>query len=82
VGYHLTKRTVAKYIRQVRRDPPPRQPSQTWDSFLKNHAPEIWACDFLQMYDFWFRTLFVFFIIELGSRRVVHFAVTSHPTDA
>ena len=81
VGYPLTKRTVAKYMRQVRRDPPPRQPSQTWGSFLKNHAPEIWACDFLQTYDLWFRTLFVFFIIELGSRRVVHFAVTSHPTD-
>jgi hypothetical protein len=50
-------------------------------SFLKNHASEIWACDFLQTYDLWFRTLFVFFIIELGSRRIVHFAVTSHPTD-
>jgi len=82
VGYHLTKRTVAKYIHQVRRATPPRQPSQTWGSFLKNHAPEIRACDFLQTYDLWFRTLFVFFIIELGSRRVVHFAVTSHPTDA
>jgi len=82
LGYHLTKRTVAKYMRQVRSTPPPRKPSQTWGSFLKNHASEIWACDFLQTYDLWFRTLFVFFIIELGSRRVVHFAVTAHPTDA
>jgi putative transposase len=68
-------------MRQVRPAPPPRKPSQTWDSFLKNHASDIWACDFLQTYDLWFRTLFVFFMIELGSRRVVHFAVTSHPTD-
>ena len=82
LGYRLSKRTVAKYIRQVRPAPPPRKPSQTWGSFLKNHAHEIWACDFLQTYDLWFRTLFVFFIIELGSRRVVHFAVTCHPTDA
>jgi hypothetical protein len=48
---------------------------------LKNHTHEVWACDFLQTYDLWFRTLFVFFIIELGSRRVIHFAVTYSPTD-
>ena len=82
LGYRLTRRTVVKYMRQVRPAPPPRKPSQTWGSFLKNHASDIWACDFLQTYDIWFRTFFVFFIIELGSRRVVHFAVTSHPTDA
>ncbi len=81
LGYGLTRRTVAKYVRQVRPAPPPRKPSQTWGSFLKNHAADIWACDFLQTYDLWFRTLVVFFIIELGSRRVVHFGVTSHPSD-
>jgi putative transposase len=41
---------------------------------------DIWACDFLQTYDLYFRTVFVF--IELGSRHVVHFAVTRSPTDA
>jgi len=49
---------------------------------LRNHASEIWACDFLQTYDILFRTVFVFVIIELGSRRVVHFGVTRSPTDA
>jgi transposase InsO family protein len=81
LGYRLTKRTVAKYMRQIRPTPSPRKPNPIWGSFLKNHAREIWACDFLQTYDLWFRTLFVFFIIELDSRRVVHFAVTSHPSD-
>ena len=28
-----------------------------------------------------FRTLYAFFIVELGSRRVVHVGVTRHPTD-
>jgi putative transposase len=36
----------------------------------------------LPVYDLFFRPLFLFFIIELGSRRVVHFGVTKHPTDA
>jgi putative transposase len=55
--------------------------SQDWATFLRNHASQIWACDFLQTYDIFFRTIFVFVIIELGSRRVVHFGVTRNPTD-
>lgn len=47
----------------------------------ENHAHDVCACDFIQTYDLWFRTLLVFFVIELGSRRVVHFAVTYAPTD-
>jgi putative transposase len=82
LGYRLSKRTVAKYIRQVRRPQPPRHSGQTWATFLANHSHEIWACDFLQTYDLGFRSMFVFFIIELSSRRVVHFAVTRSPSDA
>ncbi|MBL8132075.1 MAG: transposase [Anaerolineae bacterium] len=82
LGYRLSKRTVAKYMRQARRTRPPRPTGQTWATFLRNHAHDTWTCDFLQTYDLWFRAIFVFFIIELGSRRVVHFAVTRSPSDA
>lgn len=68
-------------MKQARRDWPPRPSGQTWETFLKNHASEIWACDFVQTYDVFFRTIFVFFIIELGSRRVVHFGVIRSPSD-
>jgi putative transposase len=50
-------------------------------TFLRKHAADLWACDFLPVLDLTFRTVFVFFIIELSSRRVVHFAVTRHPTE-
>jgi putative transposase len=43
-----------------------RPAQQTWAAFIKNHAGEIWACDFLQTYDLFFRAVFVYFIIELG----------------
>jgi putative transposase len=79
LGIHVAKSTILKYIRLVRR---PASPDQTWLTFLHNHASEVWACDFLQTYDFLFRALYVFVIVELGSRRVVHAAVTRHPTDA
>jgi hypothetical protein len=77
-GLRVSKSTIQKCIYEVRE---PGLPKQTWATFLRNHAREIWACDSLQTYDV-FRTLFVFVIIELDSRRLVHFGVTRHPTDA
>ncbi|MEP7287848.1 MAG: hypothetical protein ABI947_18995 [Chloroflexota bacterium] len=78
-GIKLAKRTIQRYMRGAR---PPRPSSQTGSTFLKNHATQVWACDFLSVNDWRFRQLYAFFIIELGSRRVVHVGVTRHPTDA
>jgi transposase InsO family protein len=61
---------------------PPRPRGQKWATFLQNHAADIWACDFLQVTDLFFRSLFAFFIIELKSRKVIHVGVTRFPTDA
>jgi hypothetical protein len=79
LGITVAKHTIQTYITQVR---PAKPSSQTWSTFLKNHAKDIWACDFLPVIDLWFRPLYLFFIIELASRRIVHFNVTAHPTDA
>ncbi|MFC1960684.1 integrase core domain-containing protein [Chloroflexota bacterium] len=81
LGIRLDKDTVKKYMNRARKGLPPRNQSQTWATFMKNHAGEMWACDFLQTYDLFFRVVFVYFIIELGSRRVVHYGVTRHPSD-
>jgi hypothetical protein len=64
------------------RKPRARPSTQSWDTFLHNHAHEIWACDFLPVTDLFFRSLFAFFVIELQSRKVIHVGVTRHPTDA
>jgi putative transposase len=77
LGIPVAKRTIQKYLRGVR---PVRSPSQAWRTFLKNLAHEMWACDGLPVVDLWFRPVFIFFLIELGSRRVVHLGVTRHPT--
>jgi putative transposase len=68
-------------VRQARKGLPPRKQSQTRATFLANHANEIWACDFVQIYDLFFRMVFVYFIVELGSRKVVHYRVTRSPSD-
>ena len=81
LGIRAGKRTVQRHMRAVR-PPRPGGGGQTWAVFLRNHAHETWACDFLQVIDLKFRALFAFCIVDLGSRRVVHVGVTRHPTDA
>ena len=78
LGIRVSTRTIQTYMRRAR---PPQNHGQTWATFLHNHGHEIWAYDFLQVRDLWFRSLFAFFIVELGSRTVVHVGVTRHPTD-
>jgi hypothetical protein len=79
LGWRVGKGTVLKYLRRFR---PVRPPSQTGKTFLRNHADTLWACDFIQVTDVFFRSLFIFVIVELGSRRIVRLGVTRHPTDA
>ena len=79
LGLRVAKRTIQTYL-PAPRTPRPRR--QSWATFLRNHAGEIWACDFLPVTDLCFRPLFAYFVIALGSRRVVHVGVTRHPTDA
>jgi hypothetical protein len=54
--------------------------SQAWRSFLKNQAKAIRTCDFLVQHTIGFRVLYVFIIMELSSRKRIHFNVTEHPT--
>jgi hypothetical protein len=79
LGLRVCKRTIQKYMRNVRTKPPR---GQKWSTFLRTHAADIWACDFLLVSDLFFRPLFAFFLIELQSRKVIHVGVTRSPTDA
>ena len=79
LGIRVAKRTIQTYV-PISRAPRPRGQSRA--TFLHNHAPGIWACDFLPVTDLAFRPLHAFFIVALRSRRVVHVGVTRHPTDA
>ncbi len=79
LGLRVAKRTIQTSLRGTHA---PRPRGQTWATFLRNHAHEIWTCDFLPVTELLFRPLSAFFVIELATRRVVHFGVTRHPTDA
>jgi putative transposase len=75
----ISKRTLQKEMKLA---PGKRPGGQTWKTFLRNHAAGVWACDFLQIHDLFFRPLFAFFLIEWQSRKVIHVKVTRSPTDA
>ncbi len=53
--------------------------SQRWVTFVCNHAQAILACDFFIAVTANFRVLYVFVIMEVGTRRIAHFNVTAHP---
>ena len=77
MGITVSESTVAKYMRRH-----PRRPSQTWRTFLVNHANQIMAADFFVVPTITWRLLFALVILAHDRRRIVHAAVTAHPTAA
>jgi len=69
-------------IRRYRWRGPVRPPSQTWRTFLANHAHHLWAADLLTVPTLTFKTLYVLVFIAHGRRELVHVNVTANPTTA
>jgi hypothetical protein len=57
-----------------------RRPSQSWRTFLTNHASQIMAADLFVVPTVSFRLLFVLIMLAHDRRQLVHVAVTAHPT--
>jgi hypothetical protein len=77
LGIEISLSTVSKYMIQGR-----KPPSQTWRTFLSNHAGEIAAIDFFTVPTATFRVLYVLLVLKHGRRHIVYFNVTAHPTGA
>lgn len=75
LGIEVAQFTVAKYMARSGRGQ-----SQTWKTFLHNHAASIGAMDFLVMPTVGFKLLFVLVILRHQRRRLISLAVTSNPT--
>ena len=79
LGFDISEPTVSRYLRRLKRVPDKSKATQ-WTAFLNNHREAIAAFDFFTVPNLWFRTLYCFFAIEHGRRRILHFNVTFHPT--
>ena len=75
LGVEVAQSTVAKYM--ARRG---RGPSQTWNTFLRNHTAGIAATDLLIVPTIGFRLLFVLVVLRHQRRRLISLSVTANPT--
>ena len=75
LGIEIAHSTVAKYM--VKR---PRRPGQGWTTFLRNYADGMAAADLFVVPTIGFKLLYGLVILDHGRRRLVHRAVTAHPT--
>jgi putative transposase len=76
LGIRVSPRTVRKYLDSGK----PRGTSvQRWETFVRNHAQSVVACDFFVSLTATFRIVYVFVAMEVGSRRILHFNATQHP---
>jgi transposase InsO family protein len=78
IGIQISPRTVRRYLPTHPKRP--ADPSQRWMTFVRNHAKAIIACDFFVVLTATFRLVYVFVIMEVKTRRILHFNVTCHPT--
>jgi len=75
LGIEVAQSTVAKYM--VKR---PRQPGQSWTTFLRNHAAGIAAADMFVVPTIGFKLLYCMVFLAHGRRELVHHAATARPT--
>jgi transposase InsO family protein len=75
LGINVGESSVSKYM--VRNRNPP---SQTWRTFLENHAKQLVSIDFFTVPTLSFQVLYVFLVLAHDRRRILHFNVTAHPT--
>ena len=81
IGVHVSPRTVRAYWpREPHRGGSRGTSSQHWTTFVRNHAQSMVACDFLVVVTARFRTLYVFLLMEIRTRRIVHCNLTAHPS--
>ena len=76
LGFDVSEATVSRYMIRC-----PKPPSQTWQTFLENHAGEFLAADFFTVPTVTFRVLFVLVILNHDRRRILHTNVTEYPNE-
>jgi putative transposase len=80
LGYRVAAATVWNILCKAGLDPAPRRTGPSWREFCRAQATTMLACDFFTVDTVLLRRIYVFFVLEVGTRRIHILGVTRHPT--
>jgi hypothetical protein len=72
LGYPVAPATVWNILRNAGLDPAPRNTGPTWREFCRTQATTMLACAFFTVDTVLLRRIYVFFVLEVGTRRGPH----------
>jgi len=84
LGVTIGETTLRDILRRHNIPPAPERQRRatSWRTFLKHYRHQLLACDFFTVETLRLQTVYVFFFIEVGTRRVHLAGITAHPTSA
>jgi len=80
LGFDVCDTTVSNVLKANGILPAPvRAGSIGWRTLMSHYKDQLLACDFFTIETIWLKTVYCFFFIELGTRRVYLAGITDHP---
>jgi transposase InsO family protein len=82
LGYSVSAASIRRILRHRRVPPAPRRGGPHWGQFLRAQSGAVLACDFFTVDTVLLRRFYVFFFIDISTRRVFFAGSTAHPDGA
>lgn len=79
LGIKVSMTTIRNILKSNGLDPATHKPKLSWREFIKRHK-NVWEVDFLTVETLFLKTLYVFVIIDVHTRKLIDIKVADSPT--